>query len=79
MMKDILKMEMLSKPENEGFARAAVATFMARLNPTLEEINDVKTAVSEAVTNSIVHGYADDTGIINIQVEIEENELNIII
>lgn len=78
-MKDILKMEILSKSENEGFARAAVAAFMARLNPTLEEINDVKTAVSEAVTNSVVHGYAKENGIIHIEVEIEENELTVII
>ena len=74
-----MRLELPSRSENEEFARVAVAVFASRLDPTLEEINDIKTAVSEAVTNSIVHGYADDTGIINIQVEIEENELNIII
>ena len=45
---------------NEGFARMAVASFMTQLNPTLEQIDDVKTAVSEAVTNSIVHAYSDE-------------------
>lgn len=44
-------------PQNEGFARVAVAAFMTQLNPVLEEVDDVKTAVSEAVTNSIIHGY----------------------
>ena len=78
-MKDILKIEMYSRPENEGFARAAVATFMARLNPTLEEINDVKTAVSEAVTNAVVHGYDDETGVINMEVEREGHALGITI
>lgn len=46
-----------SRPENEAFARVVVSAFMVQLNPTLEEVNDVKTAVSEAVTNAIVHGY----------------------
>lgn len=76
-MKDILKLEMLSRSENEGFARAAVATFMTRLNPTLEEINDVKTAVSEAVTNSVVHGYDSEEGIIRLLVEIEDESLSV--
>ncbi len=78
-MKDILKMEILSRPENEGFARAAVAAFVARLNPTLEEINDIKTAVSEAVTNSVVHGYDNEDGIIYMDVIIEEREVHIIV
>jgi stage II sporulation protein AB (anti-sigma F factor) len=47
---------------NESFARVAISAFMSQLSPTLEEINDVKTAVSEAVTNAIVHGYKDDPG-----------------
>ena len=46
-----------SRSVNEGFARVAVAAFITQLNPTLEEVNDVKTAVSEAVTNAIIHGY----------------------
>lgn len=76
-MKDILKMEILSRPENEGFARASVAAFVARLNPTLEEINDIKTAVSEAVTNSVVHGYEHEEGIIYMDITIEDSEVHI--
>ena len=58
-MKNTNEMELLfdSKSVNEGFARVAVAAFMTQLNPTLEEVADVKTAVSEAVTNAIIHGY----------------------
>lgn len=78
-MRDILKMEILSRPENEGFARAAVAAFVARLNPTLEEINDIKTAVSEAVTNSVVHAYDSEAGSIQITIEIEEKNVAITI
>lgn len=76
-MEDILKIEMGCKPENEGLARIAIATFMVRLNPTLEEINDVKTAVSEAVTNAIVHGYEDKEGIIYLKAMIEEKKIEI--
>lgn len=62
------RMELLieSDSQNESFARVAVAAFMARLNPTLEETDDVKTAISEAVTNAIVHGYAGKRGIVRI-------------
>lgn len=58
-MKDTNEMEILfdSRSENEGFARVAVAAFMTQLNPTVEEVSDVKTAVSEAVTNAIIHGH----------------------
>ena len=52
-----MKLEFRAISENEAFARTAVAAFVAQLNPTLEEISDIKTAVSEAVTNSIIHGY----------------------
>ena len=59
-----------SNAQNEGFARMVVAAFITGTNPTLEEVSDVKTAVSEAVTNSIIHGYGDDDGkvIINASV-----------
>ena len=60
-----MKLEFLSKSNNEAFARITVAAFVASLDPTIEEISDIKTAVSEAVTNSIVHGYEDKIGIIN--------------
>ncbi|MBQ2745084.1 MAG: anti-sigma F factor [Lachnospiraceae bacterium] len=76
-MRDILKMEILSRPENEGFARASVAAFVARLNPTLEEINDIKTAVSEAVTNSVVHGYENGEGTIFMEIVIEDKVVHI--
>lgn len=63
-------MNLLSRSANEGFARATVAAFAAQLDPTLEEINDIKTAVSEAVTNCIVHAYSDTLGKIYISGEI---------
>jgi stage II sporulation protein AB (anti-sigma F factor) len=73
-----MKIEFLSKSENESFARVAVAAFAAQLDPTLEEITDIKTAVSEAVTNSIIHGYENkEEGIITIEVEINDIELSI--
>lgn len=67
-----MKLEFPSHSCNEAFARAAVAAFAASMDPTLEEIADVKTAVSEAVTNSIVHGYPDGIGTIWIQCAIYE-------
>ena len=61
-----------SRSSNESFARVAVTAFIAQLDPTLEEINDIKTAVSEAVTNCIVHAYKDEIGKIYISVRILE-------
>ena len=71
------KMEMEALSENEGFARVCVAAFVTRLDPTLEEINDVKTAVSEAVTNSIVHGYEGIEGKITLKVSLVGQEVRI--
>ena len=68
-------LEFPSKSANEAFARSAVACFAAQLDPSLEEINDVKTAVSEAVTNCIVHGYRETQGKIYITVSIFENNI----
>lgn len=68
-----LKMQIQSLSVNEGYARVAVAAFAASLDPTLEELSDIKTAVSEAVTNCIVHGYRDSFGVIYINVRIFEN------
>lgn len=65
------KMTVDSRSVNESFARTAVAAFTAQLDPTLEEINDIKTAVSEAVTNCIVHGYKNSVGKIFITVRIK--------
>ena len=75
--KEIMRMELESFSENEEFARVAVAMFMSRMDPTMEEIDDVKTAVSEAVTNGVIHGYQGKAGIIYIEVAIEGRELTV--
>ena len=73
-------LEFPSRSCNEGFARGAVAVFAAQLDPTLDELNDIKTAVSEAVTNCIVHAYPDRIGTIILRVRIiEENLLEIMV
>lgn len=67
-----------SQSRNEGFARAAAASFAAQMDPTLNELEDVKTAVSEAVTNAIVHGYPDSIGKVTVKIRIcPENVLEI--
>lgn len=72
-MQNNMSLTLSSRSSNEGFARVAVAAFIAQLDPTLEEISDVKTAVSEAVTNAIIHGYNEDENTsININVSIED-------
>ena len=78
-MKNTNEMELIfdSKSVNEGFARVAVAAFMTQLNPTLEEVADVKTAVSEAVTNAIIHGYEKEIEKIRIYCRLEEQMLYI--
>ena len=68
-----MKMTIDSKSINEGFSRVAIGAFIACLDPDIEELNDVKTAVSEAVTNAIVHGYREKQGKIYITVSIFEN------
>ena len=65
-------LEFPSRSANEGFARTAAACFAAQLDPTLEEVNDIKTAVSEAVTNAIVHAYPDTLGKILLKLRIRE-------
>ena len=67
------RMTVDSRSVNESFSRATVAAFAAQLDPTLEELNDIKTAVSEAVTNCIVHGYKNSLGKIYITVKIHDN------
>ena len=69
---NVLKMEILSRSSNESFARVSVAAFISQLDPTIEEISDIKTAVSEAVTNCIVHAYKEGIGKIYITVKIFE-------
>ena len=70
-----MKLEFVSKSVNEAFARIAVAAFASQLDPTIEELADIKTDVSEAVTNCIIHGYEDKQGIVKIIGKIKENEL----
>ncbi len=70
-----MKIEFISKSNNEAFARISVAAFVSQLDPTIEEISDIKTAVSEAVTNAIVHGYEDKLGIVTLICKIQENEI----
>lgn len=70
-----MTLEILSKSNNEAFARVTVAAFVSGLDPTIEEIADIKTAVSEAVTNCIIHGYEGKNGIIKIICKIEGRKL----
>jgi stage II sporulation protein AB (anti-sigma F factor) len=70
--KNNMKIQFLNKSANEGFARVAVAAFVAQLDVTVEQLADIKTAVSEAVTNSIVHGYESLTGYITLECEIDD-------
>lgn len=72
-----MKLEFVSKSNNESFARITVAAFAAQLDPTIEEISDIKTAVSEAVTNCIIHGYEDKEGIIKIECKLIKNSISI--
>lgn len=81
-MKEVnsVKLEFVSKSSNEGFARAAAAAFTAQLDPTLDELGDIKTAVSEAVTNCIVHAYPNLLGIIIMKMRIfPDNSIEITI
>ena len=72
-----MKLEFLSKSNNEAFARITVAAFVSSLDPTIEELADIKTAVSEAVTNCIIHGYEDAEGIVKINARIIKNTVEI--
>ena len=69
MGRERIRLEMDSLSRNEEFARVVAAVFMSRLNPTLEEVDDVRTAVSEAVTNAVIHGYNGGEGIISMELE----------
>lgn len=80
MLDNKMKIEFLSKSQNESFARVAVSAFISQLDPTIEDITDVKTAVSEAVTNSIIHGYENaDDRIVEIETYIKGGEVTIIV
>ncbi|MBP3707767.1 MAG: anti-sigma F factor [Clostridia bacterium] len=72
-----MKLEFASKSNNEAFARITVAAFASQLDPTIEELADIKTAVSEAVTNCIIHGYENSEGIVKIVSKIFANSIEI--
>ena len=74
LVKNEMKLQIPSRSSNEAFARVAIASFFAQLDPTVDEIADIKTAVSEAVTNSIVHGYENSIGTIFIHAKILDND-----
>lgn len=75
-----LKLSFSARSENEAFARIAVAAFVSQLDPTMEELNDLKTAVSEAVTNAIIHGYESDaTKMVEIEAVIDRDMVSIVI
>ena len=73
------RMEIESLSKNEELARVVTAVFMSRLDPTLEELDDVKTAVSEAVTNAVIHGYQEGEGIIYMELQAEGKELTVLV
>ena len=77
--RQVMTLKLESRSENEEFARVVVAVFAARMDPTLEEIDDIKTAVSEAVTNAVIHGYQNEAGTITIEAAAEENVLSVTI
>lgn len=76
-IKNSMEIKFLSLSSNESFARVVLGSFATQLNPTLEEIADIKTAVSEAVTNSIIHAYQNEIGDVLIKAELRENEIMI--
>lgn len=79
-MENYVVLEFMSRSTNEGFARIAAAGFAAQLDPTLDELGDIKTSVSEAVTNAIVHAYPDQLGKIMVKLKLlENNTLEIVV
>ncbi|MDY3031568.1 MAG: anti-sigma F factor [Clostridia bacterium] len=74
-----MKLEFLSCSGNERFARSVAAAFILELDPTLEELSEIRTAVSEAVTNAVVHGYGGKEGIITLEGRLEGNEVEFIV
>ncbi len=78
-MENKMNVSFNSVSENESFARNVIASFLMPLNPSVSELSDVKTAVSEAVTNAIVHGYPDAVGEVRMSAEIDGDEIHIIV
>lgn len=80
MKENKVKVEFLAKSENESFARIAVAALAAQLDPTVDELADIKTAVSEAVTNAIIHGYQnDETKTVYMELGIQNDEIEVVV
>lgn len=78
--RNFMSLQFASRSENESFARVAVAAFVSQLDPTLDELTDIKTVVSEAVTNSIIHGYNNNKdGVITISAEIDDDTIRLTI
>ncbi|MFC4387713.1 anti-sigma F factor [Gracilibacillus marinus] len=79
-MNNSMQLQFKSVSTNEGFARVAVAAFVSQIDPTMDEITEIKTVVSEAVTNAIIHGYEEDPNqTVYIECEINDNQLSIVI
>lgn len=78
-MENIMCLEFVNNSENEGFARMVATAFITPLNPTLEEIVEIKTSISEAVTNAIIHGYEDSVGMVRMEGKISGNTIEYII
>ncbi|MCX7714647.1 MAG: anti-sigma F factor [Clostridia bacterium] len=78
-MDNMMKLEFLNKSNNERFARTVAAAFATILDPTLEELSEIKTAVSEAVTNAIIHGYEDSTGMVCLEGRIDGRTIEFIV
>lgn len=74
-MQNKMRMEFLSLPQNEGFARTVISAFCLEANPTIEELSDIKTAVSEAVTNCVVHAYEKSVGLVHLSAQIDGSAL----
>ena len=72
-----MKLEFVSKSSNEAFARISVAAFASQLDPSIDELADIKTAVSEAVTNCIIHGYENTMGIVKVECKLKNNWIEI--
>lgn len=79
-MSNILEVKFSAKSENESLSRVVVASFAAKLDPTIEELSDIKTAVSEAVTNAIIHGYdEDDSKFVYLRCEVEDRIIKVVV
>ena len=76
-MKNTMEIKFKAIPENESFARSVVASFILPLNPSLNELEDIKTAVNEAITNVIVHAYPDKTGYVTMKITTNKNKVEI--